>query len=92
MARFPNTKINLDTMRTAIASVNGADPRFSMANAHVHDYGLELKYDREPNSPRATFKSRSGLYLVQLAIETESGSDEHYVAYLAASSHIIDNA
>jgi hypothetical protein len=91
MARFPNTKINLDAIRAAVSSANGADPSFSMANAHVQDYGLELKYDRELNNPRAMFKRRSGLYLVQLAIETESGSDQHYVAYLAASGHIIDN-
>ena len=91
MARFPNTKINLHTIRAAVSSANGADPSFSMANAHVQDYGLELKYDRELNNPRAMFKRRSGLYLVQLAIETESGSDQHYVAYLAASGHIIDN-
>ena len=94
MARFPKTNISLDTIRTAITTdscASGADPSFSMANAHVHDYGLELKYDRELNNPRAMFKRRSGLYLVQLVIQTESGSDQHYVAYLAASGHVIDN-
>jgi hypothetical protein len=50
-----------------------------------------LKYGRELDNPRAMSKRRSGLCLVQLAIETESGSGQHYVAYLAASGHIIDN-
>ena len=48
-----------------------------MANARAHDYDPKLMYGRELNNPRAMFKRRSGLNLaVQLAIETESGSNE----------------
>ena len=54
-------------------------------------YGAELVYNRRINNPRDLFSRREGVYLVQLDITTADGSDNHYVTYLAATRHVIDN-
>jgi hypothetical protein len=62
-----------------------------MAKTFVGGYGLDLHYDRRLNNPRALFRQRDGAYLVQLQLFTDVGIDYHYVAYLAATGHVIDN-
>ena len=86
-----STKLTLETVRRSISRADSRDPNFSMAKTFVGGYGLDLHYDRRLNNPRALFRQRDGAYLVQLQLFTNVGIDYHYVAYLAATGHVIDN-
>jgi len=88
---LPSTKLTLETIRRSISRADSRDPNFSMAKTFVGGYGLDLHYDRRLNNPRALFRQRDGAYLVQLQLFTDVGIDYHYVAYLAATGHVIDN-
>ena len=88
---YPHLKLDLETVRRAIPELVTADPNFTQAQTFVSGYGAELVYDHQINSPRDLFNRREGVYLVQLDITTADGTDKHYVTYLAATGHVIDN-
>ena len=91
IALYPHLKLDLETVRRAIPQLATADPNFTQAQTFVSGYGAELAYDRRINSPRDLFRRREGVYFVQLDITTAHGTDKHYVTYLAATGHVIDN-
>ena len=91
IALYPHLKLDLETVRRAIPQLATADPNFTQAQTFVSGYGAELAYDRRINSPRDLFRRREGVYFVQLDITTADGTDKHYVTYLAATGHVIDN-
>ena len=89
---FPHLKLNLKTVRKSMPALPNSDPNFTVAQTFVKGYGAELCYDRRLNNPKALFKRRDGVYLVQLQLQTNAGdTDQHYVAYLAETGHVVDN-
>lgn len=89
---FPHLKLNLKTVRKSMPALTNSDPNFTVAQTFVKGYGAELCYDRRLNNPKALFKRRDGVYLVQLQLQTNAGdTDQHYVAYLAETGHVVDN-
>ena len=91
IALYQHLKLDLETVRRAIPELVTADPNFTRAQTFVSGYGAELVYERQINSPRDLFIRREGVYLVQLDITTADQTDKHYVTYLAATGHVIDN-
>ena len=94
-ALLPQTKLSLQTVRASVPVTEGSDPNFTMAERFAQGYGAVLAYDRALNNPKALFNRREGIFLVQLKLEIQSEGavcvDYHYVTYLAASGHMIDN-
>ena len=91
IALYQHLKLDLETVRRAIPELVTADPNSTRAQTFVSGYGAELVYERQINSPRDLFIRREGVYLVQLDITTADQTDKHYVTYLAATGHVIDN-
>lgn len=93
-AVLPQTKLPLATLRKSLPASDDPDqpdPTALMAKEFAAGYGLDFHYDRELNNPRALFERRSGVYLIRLELSTHAGRDYHYVTYLSASGHVIDN-
>ena len=64
----------------------------AMAAAVAAQLNVALVYDRSLNqSPARLFKQTAGIYLVQLKIVCNSGTDYHCVTYIATTGHLIDN-
>ena len=90
-ALYPQLKLDLEAVRTSTPALATADPNFTKAQTFAACYGAELVYNRRINNPRELFSRRQGVYLVQLDITTADGSYNHYVTYLAATGHVVDN-
>jgi hypothetical protein len=90
-AANPSLELKQGDVRSALAATASADPSFSMAKEFAAQYGMQLQYEREINNPAALFRRRQGAFLAQLQISTAAGTDNHYVAYLAAEGYVIDN-
>ena len=69
------------------------DPNFVMAQQFATQHGFHIAYRRDINCPNALFNKYEGVFLVMLEIRTGAGSDvdRHYIAYLAATGHVLDN-
>ena len=90
-ATNPSLKLKQGDVRSALAASASSDPSFSMAKEFATQHGMDLHYEREINNPAALFRRRQGAFLAQLQISTAAGTDNHYVAYLAAAGYVIDN-
>jgi hypothetical protein len=90
-ATNPSLKLKQGDVRSALAASASSDPSFSMAKEFATQHGMDLHYEHEINNPAALFRRRQGAFLAQLQISTAAGTDNHYVAYLAAAGYVIDN-
>ena len=90
-ATNPSLELKQGDVRGALAATTPTDPSFSMAKEFATQHGMDLHYEREINNPAALFRRRQGASLAQLQISTVAGTDNHYVAYLAAAGYVIDN-
>ena len=92
LAARPGLALKEDVIRSALqASDPDVDPNFAMAHQCAAQHGLHLEYLRRINCPKALFDEHEGAFLVSLEIRTATGSDRHYIAYLAATGHVLDN-
>ena len=90
-ATNPSLELKQGDVRGALAATTSTDPSFSMAKEFATQHGMDLHYEREINNPAALFRRRKGAFVAQLQISTAAGTDNHYVAYLAAAGYVIDN-
>ena len=69
------------------------DPNFVMAQQFATQHGFHIAYRRDINCSNALFNTYEGVVLVVSEIRTGAGSDvdRHYIAYLAATCHVLDN-
>ena len=72
-------------------TTDGSDPSIFDASSITPSYGMELSFQSAINSPRLLFNQRQGACIVRLEIETDEGSDHHFVTYLAEDGVIVNN-